>query len=100
MALQNKDFALTEAVEKNLKSATPKGIKPEVLIAPYKYYMANTQVGTDWVILPVTNFDAYFGTTAFGRRYLQLLKEAKLIDTQTSYGICRVILLRIHTTIT
>ena len=88
-ALQNKDFALTEAVEETLKAATPKGVKAEVLITLYKYYIVHKQVGTDWVILPVTNFDAYFGTTAFGRRYLQLLKEANIIETETGYGVSR-----------
>ncbi|MBE6818480.1 MAG: hypothetical protein E7517_04905 [Ruminococcaceae bacterium] len=91
-ALQNKDFELSPEFTEQLISATPKGVKPEVLITLYKYYMANTQIGTDWVILPVTNFDAYFGTTAFGRRCLQLLKEANIIETETGYGVSRYLL--------
>lgn len=87
--LQNKDFELSPELMEQLISTTPKGAKPEVLITLYKYYIANKQDNTDWVILPVTNFDAYFGTTAFGRRYLQLLKEANIIETQTSYGVSR-----------
>ena len=87
--LQNKDFELLPELMEQLISETPKGVKPEVLITLYKYYTANKQDNTDLVILPVTNFDAYFGTTAFGRRYLQLLKEANIIETQTSYGVCR-----------
>ena len=87
--LQNKDFELSPELTEQLISATPKGVKPEVLITLYKYYIANKQDNTDWVILPVTNFDAYFGTTAFGRRYLQLLKEENIIITETSYGINR-----------
>ena len=87
--LQNKDFELLPKLTEQLISATPKGVKPEVLITLYKYYTANKQDNTDWVILPVTNFDAYFGTTAFGRKYLQLLKEANIIETQNSYGINR-----------
>ena len=87
--LQNKDFELSPELTEQLVYATPKGVKPEVLITLYKYYIANKQNNTDWVILPVTNFDAYFGTTAFGRRYLQLLKEANIIKTQMSYGISR-----------
>lgn len=87
--LQNKDFELSPEFTEQLISATPKGVKPEVLITLYKYYIANKQDNTDWVILPVTNFDAYFGTTAFGRRYLQLLKKANIIETQTSYGISK-----------
>ena len=87
--LQNKDFDLSPELTEQLISATPKGIKPEVLITLYKYYTENKQDNTDWVILPVTNFDAYFGTTAFGRKQLPQLKEAKLIETQTSYGMSR-----------
>ncbi len=87
--LQNKDFELSPELTEKLISATPKGVKPEVLITLYKFYVSNKQDNTDWVILPVTNFDAYFGTTAFGRRYLPLLKEANIIETQTSYGVCR-----------
>ena len=88
-ALQNKDIELSPELTEQIISATPKGVKPEVLIALYKYYIAHKQVGTDWVILPVTNFDAYFGTTAFGRRCLQLLKEANIIETETGYGVSR-----------
>ncbi len=87
--LQNKDFELSPELTEQLISVTPKGVKPEVLITLYKYYITNKQDNTDWVILPVTNFDAYFGTTAFGRRYLQLLKKANLIETEMGYGVCR-----------
>ena len=87
--LQNKDFELSPELTEQLISTTPKGVKSEVLLTLYKYYKANKQDNTGWVILPVTNFDAYFGTTAFGRRYLQLLKEKNIIETQTSYGVCR-----------
>ena len=87
--LQNKYFELSPELTEQLISATPIGVKPEVLITLYKYYIANKQDNTDWVILPVTNFDAYFGTTAFGRRHLQLLKEANIIETETSYGVSR-----------
>ena len=88
--LQNKDFELSSELTEQLISATPKGVKPDVLITLYKYYIANKQDNTDWVVLPVTNFDAFFGTTAFGRRYLQLLKEANIIESKTSYGISRL----------
>lgn len=87
--LQNKDFELSPELTEQLISSIPKGVKPEVLITLYKYYTANKQENTNWVVLPVTNFDAYFGTTAFGRRYLQLLKEANLVETETSYGVSR-----------
>ena len=46
------------------------------------------QEDSDWVVLPVTNFDAYFGTTAFGRKWLNILPENILERSETSYGIC------------
>ena len=56
--LQNKDFELSLELMEQLISLTPKGVKPEVLITLYKYYIANKQDNTEWVILPVTNFEA------------------------------------------
>lgn len=35
------------------------------------YYLANQPEDSDWLVLPVANFDAYFGTTSFGRKYLK-----------------------------
>ena len=92
-ALQNKDFELSPEFTEQLISATPKGVKPEVLITLYKYYIAHNQVGTDWVILPVTNFDAYFGTTAFSRKYLPMLKAKGIINAETAYGVSRYIMI-------
>ena len=39
------------------------------------YYLANKPEDSDWVVLPVANFDAYFGTTSFGRKYLKQIPE-------------------------
>ena len=59
------------------------------LLILVKYYYANKQEDSDWVVLLVTNFDAYFGTTAFGRKWLNILPENILERSETSYGICR-----------
>ena len=85
--LQNKDFELSQ--EDMLSAATPKSVPDTVLPTLIKYYLANKQEDSDWVVLPVTNFDAYFGTTAFGRKWLNILPENILKRSETSYGICR-----------
>ena len=44
---------------------------------------------SDWVVLPVANFDAYFGTTSFGRKYLKQIPETILERSETGFGLCR-----------
>ena len=39
--------------------------------------------------LPVANFDAYFGTTSFGRKYLKQIPETVLERSETGFGLCR-----------
>ena len=53
------------------------------------YYLANKPEDSDWVVLPVANFDAYFGTTSFGRKYLKQIPETILERSETSFGLCR-----------
>ena len=85
--LQNKDFELSDELKKHLIEVTPKGVPERVLPTLYKYYIANKQDNTEWVVLPVSNFDAFFGTTAFSRKYLPMLKTKGIIKTETAYGV-------------
>ena len=87
--LQNKVFELSQELSDMLSESTPQGVSDTVLPILVKYYYANKQEDSDWVVLPVTNFDAYFGTTAFGRKWLNILPENILERSETSYGICR-----------
>ena len=41
------------------------------------------------MVLPVANFDAYFGTTSFGRKYLKQIPEAILERSESGFGLCR-----------
>ena len=43
---------------------------------------------SDWVVLPVTNFDCYFSNTNFGRKYLNQLPQ-EVIERSNSFGISR-----------
>ena len=68
--LQNYEIPLPEELLTILRDATPGRIPKEVLPTLFRYYLAHKQPDTDWVVLPVANFDAYFGTTSFGRTWL------------------------------
>ena len=60
---------------------------PQTLIA---YYYANKPADSDWVVLPVTNFDAWFGTTSFSRKWLPALDGRVIQRDAQSFGVCRV----------
>ena len=66
---------LPPALLERLEALRPKGISKKLDVIPtlVAYYIANRQEDTDWVVLPVVNFDAYFGTASFGKKYLTLI---------------------------
>lgn len=78
----------TELVEK-LKAVQPKGVPLEVLTTLVAYYMANRQEDTDWVPLPVANFDACFGSKTFSKKYLKAIPPEIMERTFTGYGVSR-----------
>lgn len=51
-------------------------------------YLANKPEDSGWVVLPVKNFDACFGTTSFSRKRLARLPESALVRGN-GYGVCR-----------
>ena len=58
----------------------------ETLIA---YYAANHPGDTDWVVLPVASFDAYFSSTTFGRKYLRAIPPEIIRRDDSGFGVSR-----------
>ena len=86
--LRNAESELpTELIEK-VSAVTPRDVPLDVITTLILYYMANRQDGTDWVALPVTNFEAYFGTS-FGRKYLPKLPKEVFERSDSGYGVSR-----------
>ena len=85
--LRNPDIQLSDAVKQKISAETPKGVRAEHVELLFKYYVANRSPDSDWVVLPVTSFDAYLGN-AFSRKELDRI-PISLIERQTAYGISR-----------
>ena len=66
-----------------------KGLPLKIVYTLIAYYAVNKPEDSDWVVLPVTNFDAYFGTTSFGRKYLRLIPGKILERPDSGFGVCR-----------
>lgn len=87
-ALKNHKISLSPELLQTLSDATPKGLPDTVMPILVRYYLANKPEDSDWVVLSVTNFDAYFGTTSFNRKWLGKLPEGVLIRDM-GFGVCR-----------
>ena len=87
--LRSPDVSLSPALEQRIEAATPKGVPAEVLRTLVVYYLANRQEDTDWVVLPVVNFDAYFGKS-FSHKWLNALPEDVIVrGRDKGRGVCR-----------
>ena len=87
-ALRDKDITLPPSLFEAIDKEAP-NIRADILYTLIAYYIANRQPDTDWVVLPVSNFDAYFGTTSFSRKILNTLPETVLVRDRSTCGVSR-----------
>ncbi len=86
--LKNKDFDLPAETEKKLVDALIDEKRADVIVTLAKFYLANKPEDSDWVVLPVENFNAYYGTTSFDRKWLPDFPE-EIIVRDDYAGLCR-----------
>ena len=87
--LRDKEQSLPPELVEQLRTLTPKVVPLDIVTTLVSYYLANKPEDSDWVVLPVANFDAYFGTTSFGRKYLKQIPESILERSETGFRLCR-----------
>ena len=87
--LRMTDVEVPAELTERIRAILPKGLPPEVVYTLIAYYAANKPEDSDWVVLPVASFDAYFGTTSFGRKYLRLIPGEILERPDSGFGISR-----------
>ena len=87
--LRQDEVLLSPELEAQIQTLTPKGMPPEVIPTLICYYKVNKPEDSDWMVLPVANFDAYFGNTSFGRKYLKTIPREIIERADSGYGVCR-----------
>ena len=80
---------LSSVLLERLQAATPSRIPFEIIQTLVAYYIANKPEDSDWVVLPVANFDAYFGGTSFSKKYLRAIPETIMVRDGMGFGVCR-----------
>lgn len=86
--LRRMEVDLSAELMERLELSRPEKLPAQVLHTLIAYYAANKPDDSDWVVLPVTNFDCYFGDTNFGRKYLNLT-PTEIIERDNSFGVSR-----------
>lgn len=85
--LQNHEIAISEELQQRVENSIGKKAVPYIcdLIA---YYHTHREEDCDWVVLPVTSFDMYYGSSYFSKRVLSSV-PVEILERQNHIGICR-----------
>ena len=86
--LKNNDFDLPAETVQKLTDALIDKKRKNVFLDLTKFYLANKPYDSEWAILPVENFNAYYGTTSFDRKWLPDFPESIVVREEYS-GACR-----------
>jgi len=70
-----------------VESVTPREIPFKITRTLAEYYIANKPCDGGWAIIPQTNLDAYFGSTAFTKMYLPKLPPEFIERKESSFGV-------------
>ena len=84
--LREMEAEVTEQQREKLLSFAQGEVNLEYLTTLVAYYLANKPEDSDWVVLPSTNFNCYFGSTAFSKKALKEITGKVIQRSDTSYG--------------
>ena len=85
-ALRREAVKLTYEQMAYIESIQPFGVPLNVLTTIAEYYIANKPYDSDWCVLPVTNIEAYLGSSALGKQYLIKIPPELMERKQSSFG--------------
>ena len=75
---------MTEEQEQWLAEVTPPKVPLRVTRTLLEYYLANKPADSDWCVLPVTNVEAYLGSSALSRMYLKELNDLFMVRKESA----------------
>lgn len=89
-ALRTENYPLPENMSERLRQTDLNGVPFQVVSDVICFCLANKPDDTDWVVLPVAAFDAYYGNTSFSRKWLAKIPNTILERYPQNHGVCRV----------
>lgn len=65
------------------------GVPFDIVCDVISYYEVNKSDYSDWIILPIANFDCYYGNTNSSKKWISKIPYT-VLTREVSNGICRV----------
>ena len=87
--LQTTETELPPQIKERLENIDLNGVPYDVVSDVICFCIANKQNNTDWVHLPVSNFDCYYKNTNFSKKWLSKIPDS-ILEREVSSGVCRV----------
>lgn len=87
--LRQSEVEFSEELLERIDAVMPYGVPQNIVTTLIAYYAVNRRSDTDWVVLPVANFDAYFGSTMFSRKYMGKLPKEIIERSEHGFGVSR-----------
>lgn len=84
--LREMEVEVTEEQKEKLLPFVKGKVKLEHLTTLIAYYAANKPEDSDWVVLPASSFNNYFGSTVFTKQVLKDITDTVILRSDTSYG--------------
>ncbi len=88
-ALRTDEVKLPQHIKEKLENIDLNGVPYDAVSDVICFCIANKRDGTDWVRLPVANFDCYYGNTNFSKKWLSKIPDT-ILEREVASGICRV----------
>ena len=88
-ALRTEEYILPPEKENSIAVLDLGGVPFEVVCDVIAYCEVNKPTDTDWVVLPIANFDCYYGNTNFSKKWLSKIPVA-ILSREVSNGVSRV----------
>lgn len=86
--LRMEEYLLPEIVMERLVNSETNRVPKEIIAELFSYYYANKREDNDWVVLPVANFDSFYGNNSFSKKWLATIPKS-LIVRENRHGVCR-----------
>ena len=83
-ALRTESIRLTDEQEQWLAEVTPSKVPLRVTRTLLEYYLANKPADSNWCVLPITNMEAYLGSSALSRMYLKELNDLFMVRKESA----------------
>lgn len=91
--LRMEEWVLPEEWKAVISRLDLNGVPENVVEDVVAFCLANRQPDTEWVVLPVTSFNYYYGNTMFEKKWLNHIPKEIIFRDRSKHGASRVKLL-------